>query len=314
MIITKLDDYQRINLSDYGIKIPLLYDRVQSIVSDLKIKPLILDVHPISKDDLLLAHTKEYVDALFFECDKKIEEAYELFNRDGAPNRYDKKSASLPLENLFKKSLYEVAGTVESARLALKNGAVHFLGGGMHHAMSFKGGGFCLVNDIVIAIRKLQREGLIKEAAVIDVDAHKGDGTAEITASDSTIRTLSIHMAHGWPIDGEEGGPSHIPSTIDIGVCVKEEKGYLTRLQSGIERLLEIETDFVIVVAGSDPYELDELPSTALIKLSLDELLQRDKLIYESLKKRGIPQLWLLAGGYGKEVYKVTSNFLKFVS
>lgn len=307
MIVTKLDDHLRLNLSDYGIKIPLLYDRVQSIVSDLKLKPLILNANPISKEDLLLAHTKEYVEALFSDCDKKIAEAYELFNKDGTPNRYDKNSACLPLDDLFKKSLCEVAGTVESARLALKNGAVHFLGGGMHHAMSFKGGGFCLVNDIVIAIRKLQQEGLIKRAAVIDVDAHKGDGTAEITVNDSTIRTLSIHMARGWP-HGDD------LSTIDIGIDVKEERSYLTKLQSGIERLLEIETDFVIVVAGSDPYELDELPSTALIKLSLSELLQRDKLIYQSLKKRGIPQLWLLAGGYGKEVYKVTSNFLKFVS
>ena len=74
----------------------------------------------------------------------------------------------------------------------------------MHHAQRAYGDGFCIVNDIVIAIRKLQAEGLVRTAWVIDIDAHKGDGTAAITLGDDSIITLSIHMAQGWPLDGKK--------------------------------------------------------------------------------------------------------------
>jgi acetoin utilization deacetylase AcuC-like enzyme len=94
----------------------------------------------------------------------------------------------------------------------------------MHHAQKEHGAGFCMVNDLVIALRRLQSEGRIRTAWVIDVDAHKGDGTAAITAEDDSIATLSIHMARGWPLDQPEYdaagrfNPSFVPSTIDIPI------------------------------------------------------------------------------------------------
>src|SRR5690606_35847782 len=119
--------------------------------------------------------------------------------------------------------LFQCRGTLAAAFHAHSHGRAFFLGGGMHHAMSFAGRGFCLLNDIVLTLRKMQQSKLIKRALVIDVDAHKGDGTAQITAHDSSIVTMSMHMAKGWPIDGSLGpGPWDIPSDFDIPVRSEE--------------------------------------------------------------------------------------------
>jgi acetoin utilization deacetylase AcuC-like enzyme len=190
----------------------------------------------------------------------------------------------------------------------------------MHHAKRDTGAGFCLVNDIVIALRKLQSEKLIQTAWVIDLDAHKGDGTAVLTAADSSITTLSIHMAHGWPLDGDaydaQGrlNPSFVPSDIDIAVAAGEEKDYVVRLEEGLEKLIRIgPPHLALVLAGSDPYEKDELPSTAELKLTLAQLKQRDQLVYHFLKSQHIPRAYVTAGGYGEHAWEVDWQFLEWV-
>jgi len=189
----------------------------------------------------------------------------------------------------------------------------------MHHAQKDYGNGFCLLNDIVIAIRKLQTEKVIKQAWVIDVDAHKGDGTAALTAGDDSVTTLSIHMAAGWPLDEEKydsGGklnPSFIPSDIDIPIAAGEEHLYVARLKEGLKMLESQPTaDIAVVVAGADPYEKDELPSAKLLQLSLEQLQERDLLIYDFLQNKSIPTAYLMAGGYGESAWEVYTQFLEW--
>jgi acetoin utilization deacetylase AcuC-like enzyme len=220
---------------------------------------------------------------------------------------------------MFDRTLTTVASTVQCCRLALKNDFCFAFRGGMHHGQKDFGNGFCMLNDIVIAIRKLQSEQLIQTAWVIDTDAHKGDGTAALTRGDKTITTLSIHMGHGWPLDGEKYdsagnlNPSFIDSDIDIPMARGEDHLYLARLQEGLDKLDRYpKPDLAVVVSGVDPFEMDELPSTSDLRLSLEQLKERDHLVYQFLKERRIPAASLMAGGYGENSWKVYAQFLEW--
>lgn len=276
-------------------------------------------IPPIKKEDILLAHTSQYTNRLFGSyaaLESEIIACYELVDHEGNFHRYNPKKAKKDFSQAFDVVLKQVGLTYLSSKTALQFGFSYFLGGGMHHAMSFAGRGFCLVNDIVITLRKLQLERLIESAWVIDVDAHKGDGTAEITKNDASIASMSIHMREGWPLDsGSVRDPWFIPCNVDIGIDVGEEDQYLEKLKVG---LLELEKniphpDLVIVVNGADPHEFDALPSSDKLKLSKDQLLLRDKMIYQFLLERKIPQSYVMAGGYGPKSWEIYAQFLEFV-
>jgi len=275
----------------------------------------------LDREDLCRAHSADYVERLYSNrLRDEIISTYELIDADGQYYRYSPDQATRPLEELFERILVKAAGSVQCARLALTHGFCFYFSGGMHHAHHDHGSGFCLINDIVIAARKLQAEAMVRKVWIVDVDVHKGDGTAALTADDPTIMTLSIHMAHGWPLDGSpklsdgRANPSFIPSDIEIPVDSGEEMHYLARLEQGLMQLKRLgEPDLAIVVSGADPYEKDELPSTAKLKLSLDQMLARDRLIYLFLQKLRIPAAYLMAGGYGDEVWEVYARFLTWV-
>ena len=203
---------------------------------------------------------------------------------------------------------------------ALKKNFSFFFGGGMHHAKKNYGEGFCIINDIVIAIKKLQANNKIKTAWIIDVDAHKGDGTAELTEHDDTIITLSIHMAKGWPLNSPKFNkagiinPSFIPSNIDIPVAKNENDKYLEKLKKGLLKLEKYpKPGIAIIVLGSDPYEKDQLESSKDLKLTLRQMKNRDLLIYNFLKAHNLPQAYLMAGGYGEYSWEVYAQFLSNV-
>jgi acetoin utilization deacetylase AcuC-like enzyme len=249
----------------------------------------------------------------------EIIRTYELIDADGNTHRYQPALATRPLSELFDRILIRAGGTLQCCRKALESGFCFYFGGGMHHAQKEYGAGFCLVNDLVTALRRLQAETRIRSAWVIDVDAHKGDGTAALAAGDDSITTLSIHMAAGWPLDQPERdaegrpNPSFTPSTVDIPIAAGEEPVYNLRLREGLARLSETgRPDLALVVCGADPYELDELPSTAGLKLSLEQLLERDQLVYSFLKTRKIPGAWVMAGGYGRNSWRVYTQFLEW--
>ncbi|MDD4974399.1 MAG: hypothetical protein PHY93_08600 [Bacteriovorax sp.] len=311
--------------SDYGIEIPVVDDRASSVFEHLKtLDPSLTYFDPaltpqITKEDLLLAHNKDFVDRIFgsyHELEREMMSCFELVDAEGNYHRYNPKKAKKDFNHALSIVLKQTGMTYYATKNALTTGLSYFLGGGMHHAMSFAGRGFCLVNDIVITLRKLQKENLIKTAWVIDVDAHKGDGTSELTAKDASIVTLSIHMKEGWPLDsGSVGDPWFIPCNIEMGIDVGEEDQYLDRLSTALNELDQNypRPDVAIVVNGADPYEHDELQSTDKLKLTREQMLSRDVLVYQFLLDRKIPQSYVMAGGYGKRSWEIYTQFLKFV-
>ncbi|MEJ5358447.1 MAG: histone deacetylase [Desulfobacterales bacterium] len=325
------DPRQAHSLREFGILIPVAESRARETFARLSAHPFLGPRRAawhierirerITREDLLRAHSAEYVSRLESErLEGEILRAFELLLPDGSWNRYDPGLARLPLRDLLGRILERAAGTLQCARVALETGFCFYFGGGMHHAQRDYGAGFCLVNDLVVTLRRLQAEGRIRSAWVIDVDAHKGDGTAALTADDPTIGTLSIHMAAGWPLDQPpvdahgNPNPSFIPSTIDIPIAAGEEADYNPRLRVGLSRLADERpaVDLALVVCGADPYENDELPSTAGLNLSLAQLFERDRLVWEFLRARGVPGAWVMAGGYGRDSWRVYTQFLEW--
>ena len=338
-----------LKMSDYGISIPIEYDNHKMVYNALK-TGVLKDIPEaqwlrgpesfveIVKEDLLRVHSKDYVERLFSHAcvEKEIIKAYELVKPDGSFNRWNPEKLTRPLKDFFTQSLISAGGTYTCALTALElqksdgqTGFAFFLGGGNHHAQKDYGNGFCLINDMVIALRRLQTENRIRTAWIVDTDAHKGDGTAALTWGDSSIRTLSIHMERGWPLDAPEYdpkavydpsisadfNPSFTPNDIDIGIPEGREADYVPRLAEGLLRLEELlpKPDIAIVVGGVDPYEKDELPSTKPLQLTKEALLERDMLVYNFLQKRHIPTAWIAAGGYGALSWEIYVNFLEKV-
>lgn len=292
--------------TDYGIQIPLLNERIAETVSALALSSR--QFPEITIEDLALAHSKEFIERVENDPVRFVEETYELVDEAGNYNRYDPSTAKKPLTDFIEKAKLHVGGTYLAAKKSLNTGFSYHLGGGMHHAMSMKPGGFCMFNDIVIAIRKLQKQKLIKKAAVIDLDCHKGDGTAEITKDDESITTLSIHMKNGWPLDGDPVGPSFIPSNYDIPIG--ESQDYMALLEEGVKELMKEKFDLVIVVHGVDVWEHDALPSSAGIKLTKAQILERDLFVHKTLNSFNLSQAWCLGGGYGAGISELYIQFI----
>lgn len=311
------------HLETYDIKVPLRDDRSEKTFESLRQEfPGAFELtdistwKPLTREEVELAHSKEFTSDLFDEkaCEQRIIDCYELYDSLGKPNRFEPELAKKPLLQMTKDILLQGRGTSESLTLCLEEKMVFFLGGGMHHAMEDEGRGFCLINDIVIAIRSLQSKKKIENAWVIDIDAHKGDGTASLTIDDASISTLSIHMEKGWPLDiGSGDGPWRLPSTVDLPIGFGEEESYLEKLEKGLNILKESYANKIgvaLVVAGADPYEKDALPSSDKLRLSKEQMLKRDLMVYHFLKDQKVPQCWVMAGGYGPESWTIYSQFL----
>jgi acetoin utilization deacetylase AcuC-like enzyme len=185
-------------------------------------------------------------------------------------------------------------GSILAARQALESGIGYNVGGGFHHACAAHGEGFCAVNDIAVAIRRLQRDGAIRRAMVVDCDVHHGNGTAAIFGGDPSVFTLSIHQFNNYPSDKP-------PSSLDIhlpdGVGDAE---YLNRLGNGYRAALAMfHPDLILYVAGADPYYGDQLGG---LSLTFEGLAERDRLVIRTALGRGIPVSIVLAGGYAESV------------
>lgn len=305
-----------LSLNKYGIEVPILDDRSRKCFEELQkldssLKEINLNgLEDITTEDLLRVHTKEFVNELLNNKEQKLIECYELVDEEGNYQRYNPESASLSLTHLYDKFILQTKGTYLTLKKSHEDKFAFGLCGGMHHAMSDRSRGFCLINDIVISARKFQSDIRPVNISVVDIDAHKGCGTAELTQSDPTIETLSIHMKSGWPLSPECGeGPWRIPSNIDIEVGVGEEDQYLSKLEDGLKKLKNL--DMAIIVAGADPYIEDVLESANGIQLSKEQMLQRDLLVYRFFKEREIPQAWVMAGGYGPKTWEIYFQFLK---
>jgi acetoin utilization deacetylase AcuC-like enzyme len=283
-------------LHEFGINKPFALDRGQLVLdrlrSELDGRLQAIEPAPITREDARLVHTQRYLESL---SDPDTWRAiFEL-----KPEEYNPAIASRPLNELFDDIAFKCGGTVLAARLALEQGMAANLGGGYHHAFPDEGRGFCVLHDVAIAIRKLQSEGKLRRAMIVDVDFHQGDGSAVIFRDDPDVFTFSIHSQEGWPDQKQS-------SDLDIGLLSEEQDEYLERLQSGLRRALDKFTpEFVMFVAGSDAYELDVLPGTSFLKLPLSVMRQRDEFVIDTFSRLGVPLAMVYAGGYGPHVWEV---------
>ncbi len=185
-------------------------------------------------------------------------------------------------------------GTTLAARMALEQGVSYNVGGGFHHAYPDHGEGFCAINDIAVAIRKLQQEKKITRAMVVDCDNHHGNGTAAIFAKDPSVFTLSIHQYNNYPAYKP-------PSSVDVHLSdgVGDEE-YLERLGAAYRFPIHgFHPELVIYVAGADPYREDQLGG---LDLTLEGLKRRDALVIETALREGAAVAIVLAGGYAINV------------
>jgi acetoin utilization deacetylase AcuC-like enzyme len=196
-------------------------------------------------------------------------------------------------EGLVKRSLASAGGTLCAAADALETGFGGNLAGGTHHAFRAEGSGFCVFNDIAVAIEWLRSQGRIRRAAVIDLDVHQGDGTAHIFENDPDVLTASMHCAVNFPFRKQR---SKIDVELPEGM---EDEPYLETLESLIPRVLEFAPEIVFYQSG-----VDTLASDALGRLSLthEGLRQRDRMVMRAVSGRGIPLVVTLGGGYSKPI------------
>jgi acetoin utilization deacetylase AcuC-like enzyme len=205
------------------------------------------------------------------------------------------KQIGLPMtEALARRACAASGGTILTARLALRFGIACNTAGGSHHARREHGAGFCVFNDVAIAIRVLQREGLIRSALVIDLDVHQGDGTASIFAGDPTVTTYSVHSANNYPI-------RKVPSDVDVPLPDRaDDTAYLSALAETLPPLLErTAPDIVFYNAGVDPHRDDRL---GRLSLSDQGLLARDRTVIGTICRRGIPLAGVTGGGYQDDI------------
>lgn len=182
-------------------------------------------------------------------------------------------------------------GTILAGRKALRDRIGFNIGGGFHHAFPGHGEGFCAINDVAVAIRTLQHDGLIERAMVVDCDVHHGNGTAAIFADDRSVLTLSLHQFNNYPTEKPA-------STIDVHLPdgIGDEE-YLQRLYGALDLAMGFDPDLIVYIAGADPFRDDQLGG---LKLTFTGLKERDRLVVETALKKSVPIAVTLAGGYAR--------------
>jgi len=269
------------------------YKRIRDeLIREKKLKRRYLcDPHPCSYEDILLVHTEDYV--------RRIKDPV-----------YVNQMLKIQMNSMWDSSVLEyfkavTGGTMFATALALKNRTTAFnLGGGFHHAHRDRGEGFCLINDLAIAIEKFRKKGKYKKALIIDLDYHQGNGNASVYRDDADVFTLSIHAEQWEGIEGLAMKDVLVASDID-------DEAYLEVVR---ENLLWLEDRFsaeiVYYIAGSDPYEKDEL---ADMHISREALLRRNMMVYAFAQKMKLPLVVVPGGGYGKDSWHIYADFISQV-
>ncbi len=196
-------------------------------------------------------------------------------------------------EHLVRRTLASVGGTLAAARRALTSGVSGNLAGGTHHAFRAEGSGFCVFNDIAVAIHRLRRDASAARFAVVDLAVHQGDGTASIFANDTNVLTLSVHGENNFPFRKQS-------SKIDIGLADgTEDEEYLRVLQQVLPAVWEFQPDLVLYQSGVDALREDRL---GRLGMTQQGLMERDRLLFAAVEARGIPLVITLGGGYAEPV------------
>ena len=251
----------------------------------------ILIPEPAADADVALVHTPEWL--------RKI--------KSGWLSDAEEMLLEVPFTAELREAMWlSAGGSTLTGRQALEHGIASHLGGGFHHAYPDHGEGFCLINDVAIAIRVLQREQLIERGMVVDLDVHHGNGTAAIFADDPTVFTFSMHQQNNYPAWKP-------PSDLDLGLPDRiEDREYLDLLEQHLPEIVERHRpDLVYYLAGADPYEHDQLGG---LGLTLDGLRRRDRLVLDVLGTAGVPLATMTAGGYAmdpRDTVEIHSNTVR---
>ncbi|MFN8490124.1 MAG: histone deacetylase [Caldilineaceae bacterium] len=228
---------------------------------------------------LELAHARDYVEAY---CTGTLDAR--AMRRIGFP-------WSPALAN---RTCMAVGGTILAAQLALESGLACNTAGGTHHAFRDFGSGFCIFNDLAVAARVMQQQGLAQRILIIDLDVHQGDGTAAIFQDDPTVFTFSMHCDHNFPFHKQQ---SDLDAPLPIGM---ENEAYLATLATYVPDLLtQVKPDLVFYDGGVDPHVDDLLGKLALTD---EGLYMRDRMVLEACIQGGYPVACVIGGGYQKDI------------
>jgi acetoin utilization deacetylase AcuC-like enzyme len=238
----------------------------------------LLEPSPAPLEEVLLVHTNDYVSRL---CSGNL--TPKEIRRLGLPWS----------ESLVQRSFYAVGGTLAATRASLADGYSSNLAGGTHHSFPDRGEGFCVLNDVAIAIRSMRARRLIQRAAIVDCDVHQGNGTATIFAGDADTFTFSIHGANNYPLFKAQ-------STLDVELADgASDAEYLETLANYLPAVFASAPEIVFYLAGADPYKGDRLGRLAL---SIDGLRERDAFVLHECYEREVPIVTVMSGGYGKDI------------
>ncbi|HZW13237.1 MAG TPA: histone deacetylase [Noviherbaspirillum sp.] len=235
---------------------------------------------PFTTDGVLaLAHHPEYIERV----------------STGTLSPEEQKAIGFPWsKQMVERSRRSAGATISACRAAFEDGVAANLAGGTHHAHADRGEGFCVFNDAAIAARLMQAERRARRVAIVDLDVHQGNGTASILARDESVFTLSLHAMNNYPF---------IKESSDLDVALADgtrDDEYLDALQSALaEMFSRFSPELLIYLAGADPHEGDRL---GRLKLTMAGLAERDNMVLEHARARGLPVGVAMAGGYGKNI------------
>jgi len=265
-----------------------------------------LEPQPAADNDILLVHSPEYVQKL----------------KTGTLSQREQMELEIPYsQNLVKAFWLAAGGSILAARQALIDRVSVNIGGGFHHAFPDHGEGFCMIHDVAVAIRRLQRDGKIRTAMTVDCDVHQGNGTAAIFATKHApgdplpsasgspparpgarrkhtnagdVFTISLHQHNNYPMWKP---PSSIDVDLPDGIG---DDDYLAWLDNALSSgLRQSDPDLLCYIAGADPYKEDQLGGLCL---TIDGLKKRDELVFRVAQARNIPVMVTFAGGYARSV------------
>ena len=264
-----------------------------------------LTPQPASDQDILLVHTPAYVNKL----------------KNGTLSAREEMQLEVPYSPELVRAFWLAAGgSILAAENALKDGVAISIGGGFHHAFPDHGEGFCMIHDVAVAIRRMQRDNRIRTAMTVDCDVHQGNGTAAIFAGTRTVSdplpssaravagrrplmrgahagdvfTISLHQENNYPAVKP---PSSIDVDLPDGIT---DDDYLAWLDNALSSgLRQFEPDLICYIAGADPYHEDQLGG---LGLTMEGLKRRDELVFQVAKTQGIPVMVTYAGGYARRV------------
>ncbi len=239
-----------------------------------------LNVQPapaIAWETLALAHARDYLQKL----------------RSEGLSRQESHKVGLPWsQSLLTRALHAAGGTLAATLDALQTGLGLNLAGGTHHAYPGRAEGYCLFNDVAVAIAYLRAQGWNGRVLVVDLDAHQGNGTAAFFRNDPTVFTLSVHAERNYPLKKEE-------SNLDIGLAdATNDATYLEALEPALEQAFAHRPDLVFYNAGVDVLQNDRF---GRLSLSLQGLAERDRQVLAKVQQAHLPLVVVMGGGYNRD-------------